>query len=307
MKILHFLCAGFLFCSGWLCSQTTLPNMDFEDWTSYSGGAYEEPSGGVWTTANKSVLISSLIPVATEKTTDAFSGVYAAKMTTKMASPPISMLITGTLATGEFNELATPPANLELGKPFTGRPVSFTGYFKYINNNGDSCDIYATLSKWNGSARQTVGKANYRSSATVNDYTKFDLPFVYYLPDTPDSISVVFASSAAGDQMQGNVGSSLFIDSIAFNYSTEVNEHYTPSFEVRCYPVPSATSVKFDIEGNMNQGSIKIFNTMGGEVMSIPDIHNAFSIPVKDFSKGIYFYQISDKNLLYTSGYFMVK
>jgi hypothetical protein len=301
-----FISVGFFFSSGLLFSQTTLPNMDFEDWTSYGGGAYEEPSGGVWTTANKSVLISSLIPVATEKTTDAVSGLYAAKMTTKMASPPISMLITGTLATGEFNELATPPANLKLGKPFTGRPLRFTGYFKYLNNNGDSCDIYATLSKWDGSARQTVGKANYRSSVTVSDYTKFDLPFVYYSADTPDSISVVFASSAAGDQMLGYVGSTLYIDSIGFAYPVNITETAVAFLQVQCFPVPAETELNFILERNLTNGNIKIFNELGGEVQMLNCIKKEFSIPLNNYTKGKYFYQIIENRMVIYSGNFLI-
>lgn len=307
MRARLYLSVGFLFCLLTLQSQTTLPNMDFEDWTSFSGGAYEEPSGGVWTTANKAVLISSLIPVATEKTTDAVSGLYAAKMTTKMASAPLSMLITGTLASGEFDEMALPPANLKLGKPFNGRPVNFVGYFKYINNNGDSCDIYATLSKWDGIVRQTVGKANYRSSTTVSSYTKFVLPFVYNSADIPDSISVVFASSAAGDQMQGYVGSTLYIDSIGFDYSLDMEENYNTAIHVQCFPVPAETNVHFVIDGYLKNPDLKIFNLLGEEIAEIKDIENDFSFPINELSEGIYFYQITDRNQTVTSGYFIAK
>lgn len=61
-------------------SQTTLPNMDFEQWTSKGGGAYLEPSGGtdsVWTTDDKIVLLG--FPMTTVQTTDAYSGTYAAE------------------------------------------------------------------------------------------------------------------------------------------------------------------------------------------------------------------------------------
>ena len=80
-------------------SQTTLPNMSFDSWT-YST-YYNEPSGGVWTTANKAILINpSLFPATTDTTTDAVAGPYAAKMTTKLSSTIPAMLLTGTLATG---------------------------------------------------------------------------------------------------------------------------------------------------------------------------------------------------------------
>jgi hypothetical protein len=306
LKSISFYLAVFLFMPFLLISQTTLPNMSFEDWTSYGGGQYEEPSGGVWTTANKAVLLTALIPASTEKTTDAYSGTYAAKMSTKMASAPLSMLITGTLATGTFDEMATPPNNLNQGMPFTGRPQQFTGYYKYIDNAGDSCEIYAILSKWNGSARQEVGRAYMRSTLTVTSYTKFDLPFSYTSADTPDSISVVFASSAGGDQMVGTVGSTLYIDSIAFIYPSGINDLSVPSINIHCFPVPSNDYVTFKLDRTIYNGSIKIFNELGSEIIIIGNVEKELVLPVNNLSKGKYFYQITEENKILTSGSFMV-
>ena len=303
MKIKFFLSAILLFSYSFLRSQITLPNMDFENWTSYSGGAYEEPSGGVWATANRIALLG--MPVTTEKTTDAFSGTYAAKMTTKKY---VGMTLTGSLATGVFDENLTPPANMKLGQPFTGRPIRFTGYYKYINNAGDSCAIYATLSKWNGSAREVVGKANLQNTSnTVSTYTKFDLPFVYNSSDIPDTISMVFASSAGGAQMLGNDGSTLFVDNINLEYTSGINELPNSSIKVQCYPVPAMAVVNFVLDRNIINGSVKTFNELGSQIKTINVINNnEFSIPVNNLPRGKYYYQISDKNINLYSGYFLV-
>lgn len=303
MKNILLFSSIFIF-NAFIFSQTTLPNLDFEDWTSYAGGQYEEPSGGVWTTANKVVLLSAIFPVTTEKTTDAYSGTYAAKMTSIMTS--ISMLVTGSLATGTFNETETPPNNMHLGMPFTGRPQSFTGYYKYIDNNGDSCDIYAILSKWNGSARQEVGRAGMRSTQTVSTYTKFDLTFNYTSADTPDSISVVFASSAAGDQMLGTDGSTLCIDSVAFIYPTGITELTNLPLRVNCYPVPAKESLNFELDHEIKEGSILIFGEAGNSIESISIKEKTFTISLNGFSPGKYFYQITEENNILNSGYFMV-
>jgi hypothetical protein len=302
MKNKLLLLAILLFSAGFLYSQDTLPNMNFERWDTLSGGAYEEPAGGVWTTANKIALMG--MPVTTELTTDAESGKYAVKITTKSY---VGMILSGTLATGIFNSNATPPANLVLGKPFTGRPLHFTGYYKYIHNAGDSCDIYATLSKWNGSAHVIVGKAmRQHSPDSVTTYTKFDLPFVYYTNDTPDSISVVFASSSAGASMKGHVGSTLYIDNINLEYTSGINEILNPSMKVQCYPIPAKTAVHFILERNVINGHIKIFNELGSEIKMINGINKEFSIPVNNLSKGKYYYQIIEGNSILNSGYFLV-
>jgi len=286
----------------------TLPNMSFDSWTSYSGGAYEEPSGDVWTTANKSTLLTSLIPVTTEKTTDTVAGPFAAKMTTKLAPLPINpLLVTGTLATGTFNYLATPPANLKMGTPFTGRPVRFTGYYKYIDNAGDSCDIYAILSKWDGSAHQTVGDARLRSTLTVTQYTKFDLAFNYYSADTPDSISIVFASSAAGNLMQGNVGSTLYIDNTSLEYTNGFETILDPAIQVNCYPVPATTTVNFSLNKVPGNGILKIYGETGTEVKSVKVVNKETTVSVGGLAAGKYFYKIINNTITLSTGWFIVE
>lgn len=304
MRIKFLFLIPLFFYSAFLFSQTTLPNLDFEDWTSYAGGQYEEPSGGVWATPNKVVLLSSVFPVSTEKTIDAYSGTYAAKMSSIMTT--IGMLITGSLATGTFDETETPPNNMHLGMPFSGRPERFIGYYKYMNNNGDSCAIYATLSKWDGVARQEIGKAELTSTLTVNAYTKFDLEFIYSSADTPDSISVVFASSAAGDLMQGNDGSTLYIDSVAFSYPAGINELSNQTLHVSCYPVPASNQICFELERNINNGVINIFNESGSKQRSLLITKKTMSLPVDELAPGKYLYQIIEKNDIIHTGSFIV-
>jgi hypothetical protein len=307
MKKNLFISVILLMFSGYLFAQDTLPNTNFENWITYGGGAYQQPAGGndsVWTTANKIALLG--MPVTTVQTTDAESGTYAAEITTKSY---VGMILSGTLATGYFNSSLTPPANLQLGKPFTGRPTSFTGWYKYVDNAGDSCAIYAILSKWNGSSREKVGEAklsNAKDTVTVSIYTQFNLPFTYYSTDTPDTISVVFASSAGGGSMVGHVGSTLYIDNINLVYPSGINKLLSPSMKVLCYPVPSNSAITFVLERNIYNGSIKIFNELGSEVKSMNVASREFSIPLDDLSKGKYFYQIVEKNSILNTGNFLV-
>lgn len=287
-------------------SQTTLPNMSFDSWT-YST-YYNEPSGGVWTTANKAILINpSLFPATTDTTTDAVAGPYAAKMTTKLSSTIPAMLLTGTLATGVFDQTAIPPANLKMGMPFTGRPLRFTGYYKYTDNAGDSCDIYAILSEWIGGARQTIGDARLRSSVTVTQYTKFDITFNYYSTDTPDSISIVFASSAAGNLLQGHAGSTLYIDNTALEYDNGFEMLMNPSIQVKCYPVPAVSSVNFSLNRELKDGMIKIFTETGSEVKSESIFNKDLVVPVNNLSAGKYYYKITEKGLSLNTGWFIVE
>jgi hypothetical protein len=117
---------------------------------------------------------------------------------------------------------------------------------------------------------------------------------------------MVFASGAGGASMVGHVGSTLYIDNINLSYSSGINEMSTPSLKVQCYPVPSNYSVNFVLDRNVIDGSLKIFNELGSEVKTINVSNKTFSVPVDDFSKGKYTYQISEKNSIINSGSFLV-
>jgi len=198
-----------------------LPNMDFEYWTQYPN--YEEPSPyGIWATPNKLVdLLPGFYPAVTLKTQDAHSGNYAVKVVTDSVQG--LPLLTGTLATGVFSvNLGNPVKSLTRGVPYYSKPYAFRGYYKYYPVNGDSCQVYAQLSYWDNDnkKRVLVGEASLKDiTLEVPDYTLFNIPFDYYNEMGPDSLSVVFASSAGGDLFVGGVGSSLYIDDISMVFN----------------------------------------------------------------------------------------
>lgn len=288
-------------------AQTTLPNLSLEMWTDF--GNYEEPSGGVWTTANKTVdLAPGIVPETTLKSTDAHSGTYAARMVTARW-PIVNLLLTGTLATGTFNTTATPPDNLQMGMPFTGRPDKFKGWYKYNAQGGDSCDIYAILSKWNTGTnqRETVGEAWLRSDQAVTAYTQYDLSFTYTSGDTPDTISIVFASSAAGDQLMGQVGAELFIDEIEFEYATGISQVLMPEAAVKAYPSPAAERVTLEWDKRFTKGAMRIYDVTGKVMAEQPANGMKTEFQVTDWPAGTYHYLLLDGESKMASGTFMVQ
>ena len=285
-----------------LSAQTTLPNMDLESWTDH--GNYEEPSGGVWTTANKIVdLLPLVLSPTTNKTTDAQSGTYAAKIETKTA---FGSLAAGVLATGTFDATATPPDNLQMGMPFTGRPSTFTGYFKYTSVSGDSCDIYAILSKWNGSGRDVVGEARYpRIDYSVTTYTAFDTPFTYYSADIPDTISLVFSSSAGGATFAGQVGSTLLVDNIGFDYATGIDDAVSTELAVKVYPNPSSGIVNLSFSKVMTNANVEVFDLQGRMVLTNSINGKHIQLEVSSLPSGIYHYQVKEGTSGLASGNFL--
>lgn len=290
-----------------LNAQNSLPNQGFEEWTNYE--YYEEPSGGVWTTANKAILLNpEVFKATTFKTTDAYAGTYAVRMVTDAANTTPPLLLTGTLATGVFDELALPPNNLYTGTPFTARPESFKLYYKYFSIEHDSCDIWAISHRWNSETEQrdTIGVAWITDSTRVSEYTLLSIPFDYWSEELPDSISVVFASSAAGDLFAGQIGSTLYVDQISFEMSNGIDISFLPEIQVLISPNPVSERITFELSEPLNTGELSVYD-INGKLISKQKMNGLkATYNVADLQRGIYYYQIFDHATFVNGGSFIV-
>ena len=169
--LLIFVVSGF--------SQDINLHLDDTEWQQGSCGSglptYEDPTPtNYWTTLNNLCSLGNSI-VTVKKTTDAYLGT-AAKLrsdilgTANADSTPgfLARLIPGLVNTGTLNpsNFTTP---LEQGKPYTGRPSCFQGYYKYLPVFTDSAAIYAQLRKGD----IVVGEASMVVKTTVSNYTMF--------------------------------------------------------------------------------------------------------------------------------------
>lgn len=198
-----------------------LPNFDFDDWGTpiESGGKYEEPCGGVWASGNAGTALSGL--VTTSKTTDAISGTHAVEMKTVSAQ---NLIAGGSIYIGKFRlNINNTAKSAVLGMPFTYKPNSMTGYFKYMPVNGDSSNIIILLTKYNTDTKQrdTVAFANQPGYDNVTTFTAFDLMFDYNYSagnEKPDTVVVNFTSSKAAEFFIGEIGSTFIVDNCKFTY-----------------------------------------------------------------------------------------
>ncbi|MDD3875893.1 MAG: PCMD domain-containing protein [Bacteroidales bacterium] len=192
---------------------TNVNDGDFENWEAFTSGnnTYEEPKSGWWATLN--VLSNLGAPKTAIKTSDAHTGKYAAKLVTSQWG---ELTLPGILLSGVFDFNA--PNMIIEGKPFTDKPLTFKGFYKYTSVNGDSGAIYANITKYDFQAvkRDTIAEARFPVYNTISTYTPFEVDLNYLMTDvTPDSLSIVFASSADGGNFNGSIGSTLFIDDVS--------------------------------------------------------------------------------------------
>ena len=286
--------------------------MNLEEWVNFpfSTGYYEEPGGGIWTTANRAVLLNpAIFKITTFKSEDAYEGNYSARIVTDVAElPGNDILQTGTLATGYFDELALPPSNLKDGIPFNGHPYRFKGYFKYLSVNHDSCDVYSLLYKWNPwkNRRDTIAYAWKTDTIRVTEWTQFDIPYHYFSDEEPDTISIIFAPSAAGDLFEGQIGSTLYVDDISLEFENSIEWKLMSEVVSKAYPNPASDRLSIEVSAEIRQGRVVIYSIDGTECTRQGFSGSETIIDVTRLSPGYYQYQIIDNRTILSGGSFII-
>ncbi|MPM09409.1 hypothetical protein SDC9_55726 [bioreactor metagenome] len=293
-----------LVCSFYAGAQNSqVDGMNFENWNQNYYNVmfptyyyWENMPNSIWASSNAATTIVN--DFCCERSTDCHGGSYAARLETKsiFSVPAAGNLFTGTFIADMFNSKAL------RGVPFTDKPESFTGYFKYtpVNyNNGvsdvpDTCAIYAILSYWDGAQRVEIARAEMYTSDNISAYTLFDLDFTYYSTITPDTISIVFASSKYGDLFQGGIGSTLLIDDVALVYPVGYAENN---------PFESAWSDgdfwNFSFR-TIAERHISVYDISGKTLFAGSTSELKYSISSRNFTNGVYLYQITEGNRLFS-------
>ncbi|HLP28029.1 MAG TPA: PCMD domain-containing protein [Candidatus Didemnitutus sp.] len=206
-------------------AQQQIPNGGLEDWTRTPGSGsfkdYEEPSGG-WTSGNGVIHIAAGADPVCEKSSESHSGQYAAKLTTRSV---FGQVASGSMYLGVFSlNLANPASSAKRGIPYAGPvPTRFRGFYRYQPQGNDSAAIYAMFTRWNGNARVLIHEARLTITEATPTWTELNISIPPF-DEAPDSMSVVAASSADGENFRGSVGSTLFVDDFSFEWTTSLVE-----------------------------------------------------------------------------------
>lgn len=216
------------------------------------------------------------------KTSDAHSGSWAAKGDVV----PFSIFTVGpSLISGEEAQ----------GIPVNFRPAAIEGYYKFISVQDDYLQIQANFKK---DGFYIGGGANNLTPA--NSYTKFSIANSFITADVPDSVVIaIFIASTTG---LGHIGSTMYIDDLAWGSATDINDNLsqTPSQFVlnQNFPNPfnPSTTINFSIPTS-EFVTLKVYDVLGKEVGTLVNEENpAGSYEVEfnaaDLSTGIYFYKL---------------
>jgi len=271
-------------------AQQQFLNSDFENWTHYPANTPFTPydQADHWASGNDLLNLAPGVQPPTEKTTDAQSGTYAVKLTSRSAA---KQLAAGNLFLGIFKlNIMNPASSAQFGIPYTDKPTGFNVYYKYSSVNGDSCSIAIYLFKWNSvnKSRDTVGIGYFQTSQTVNSYTLLTVPVTYKSEVTPDSATMVFSSSAGGKELKGQVGSTLFIDNLSLDFSTLSTISPLANTGASLFPNPAKDEVKIN-NAPFTSGTMYFYNNQGALISTkVWNSTSSPSINVSDLAPGYY-------------------
>lgn len=117
------------------------------------------------------------------------------------------------------------PEGINIKKPYTDKPTALKGFFKYHPVNGDEGSICVEL--YNGS--EVIARGYQRFTTDETQWSSFNIPIDYTVNGgslstaQPTHISIVVSSSADYNfadltHCQGQVGSTLWLDDISFDF-----------------------------------------------------------------------------------------
>ena len=174
------------------------------------------------------MLTSSPITAYRDKT-DPHSGKSCLKLVTGLLTDGQGqLLIPGAIAPLDddfVNQFLNSADGINVKRPYTEKPAAFKGYFKYQPVNGDHGSFCVEL--YNGS--EVIARGYSEFGDNVGEWTAFNVPIDYTINGgsmstaQPTHISIIISSSAAYNfadltHCQGQVGSTLWLDDISFDF-----------------------------------------------------------------------------------------
>jgi len=281
---------------------TAQPNGGFENWS--PEGSYENPDE--WQTGNFLSLLTPPNPLSAFKVSgiDKHSGNYALKLKTVYYYNNVLPLVVGDTTGVIFTGKVIPsPFSYKYGFPYSARSEKLEFWTKYYPIGSDTGGAIVALTKWNGIKKDTIATGLVKYTE-IQDYTKKQVILNYNGSELPDTAVIIFASSK--DSSTARVGSTMFIDDVAFTGWVGINEQELYSGKVKTFPNP-ATDVLNILATIDEANNVKITDAFG-KLIGVYEIRNyKAKINTYQLIAGMYLYQVHDKNdKILTTGKFNV-
>ncbi len=224
----------------------SIPNGGFENWNTIN---YENPLG--YQTSNLHGNHGSIGSINVAKTTDAFHGSYAIKLTTSISGVDTNFAY---FANGDPGK--TPPVG---GMPYTQMPTGIRLHYKSSIMPGDSSLVLLEFKK-NGAL---IGQYFWAITASQSVYTLFTKTLSPALPMAPDTVVIGIASSFPFGGNRGTPGTMLQVDSISFTGVVSQPANFNGDLE-SWQSLSNSELVGWNLNGNNVGGNFRTTDAYSG-------------------------------------------
>lgn len=295
LTIIAGVCLGF-------AAKAQAPDYGFETWVNVKDTTVVNPTG--WTSLNILTTLGATMPTVSKVTNAPYAGSSAVKITTqKIVSPiPIGIDTGGFLAIGKLNGFA-----IQLGTPFTARPLTFSFATKYEPSGTDTAFVSIELTKFDSTTKKpvTVATGIYATNTLSMGWVKQTVTLQYInsavIPDT-----LQFIASSSSDKPQ--INSALYLDAITWEGSVVgTNDIAGAKNTISIYPVPAKENVTFT--SSVDAYAIEITDIAGRSLGIFPMMNNKAVVETQNYTPGLYLYSVlnNQKQLLNRGKFQVVK
>lgn len=280
-------------------AQGVAPDLGFEAWTTIPFSTKQDPNG--WTSLNALTVIGPTAQSVFKETSSVASGLASAKVVTvyvngtTIPNPYGGNLDTaGILAIGTIN--ISPPGFKYGYGPYNNRPATLSFKSKYTPVGSDSAFVLAYMTHHNGVSRDTVGSGKFGTGTSTSSYATNTITMNYktaFLSVVPDSMQI-FISSSIYSHDGARIGSTFYIDTLAWTGYVSTNDIDGIRNSVTVYPNPASNNIS--IKCSISAKSVDVVDITGRKIANYPMTNNEAAIETATFAPGIYLYNVIDND-----------
>jgi hypothetical protein len=255
-------------------------NAGFETWTNNFPNNWGSIGGAL-------VGFGQPNPGTETQTTTKHSGTYAVLLTNKAVAAFGGAVVPGFVQTGSAAVVGT---SLSFkGEPYTYQPSSYSFYYEYVPQTGDSGFTQILLTKWNTgtNTRDTLAFGGATIHAAAN-YTQGTVPIIWQTVANPDTILLSFGSSQLNTPPANSM---LYVDDVTMAVSGI--QTFVDGSVSHVYPNPASNTINFSVSDE-NAKYVKVYDLTGRAVASFELINRSVKADVSSFENGMYIYVITD-------------
>ena len=271
-------------------------NFSFEEWEMV-GFEDQFPEPVDWSSLKTSEPdnLANVSPEVMFKSTDAHTGSFSIRLENKSVFGIVANgIITNGRIHADFDPAEgytyTDPDDSRWNTPLTERPDSLVGYYKYISVDGDAAQLQALLHTGFASQPQAdssnwiaLAKANL-AAENVPNWTRFSIPFNYFLDIDPEFILFNFSSGAGLDAI---AGSEAWFDDIELVYNVDGIDEQLADNLMNAYGYENTIVADLTRFGMGTRFELGIYD-LTGKMVKKQSLESGSKYEINDFQPGLY-------------------